>query len=154
MASSSSLQHEASDESIDTSPTVSNIGNVPSPRGLNAAAAEWTINYFVVGDESASSIKVNPDVTVDVLRELINTKLALVPPRHLTKLKLYRVDIADDVELVNNANQELTTKKQTDVLRSLHTLRSVFQGDPNKEKVQILIQLPLLPGEFLCTSIR
>jgi Crinkler effector protein N-terminal domain len=150
MASSSSLQHEASDERMDTSPNVSNTGNVPSPRGLNAAAAEWTINYFVVGDESASSIKVNPDVTVDVLRELINTKMELVPPRDLTKLKLYHVDIADDDDLVNNANQQLATKT---VLRSLRTLRSVFQGDPNKEKVQVLIQPPL-PSEFLRPGIR
>ena len=151
MASSSSLQHEASDESIDTSPTVSNTGNVPSPRGLNAAAAEWTINYFVIGKESTSSINVKPEATVHVLRKLINKELELVPPKDILALRLYHVDLSDDVNLVNNADQ--ATQTQANVLQPLRILRSLFQGDPDKEKVQILVRPPS-PSEFLCTSIR
>ena len=153
MASSSSLQHEASEERIDTSPNVSNTGNVPSPRGLNAAAAKWTISYFIVGKKFPSSTEVNPEVSVDFLKKQINAETELVPLNEVTELRLYRVDIPDDVNLVKKAKEVLATKKEDHVLRPLHILRNIFRDDPDKEKVQILVRPPS-PSEFLCTSIK
>jgi hypothetical protein len=137
-----------------TDPNVTNTDNVPNPGGLNAAAAKWTINYFVVGKGFPSSTEVNPEVSVDFLKKQINTEMELVPRKEVTELRLYRVDIPDDVNLVNKANEEFATKEEDDVLRPLHILRTLFRGDPDKKKVQILVRPSPLPSEFLRAGIR
>jgi hypothetical protein len=143
----SSLQHEASDERMDTNPDISNT-DATSRGGLNAAAAKWTINYFVVGDESSSSTEVNPEMSVDLLKKQINTELELIPRKYITKLRLYHVDIPDDDNLVNKANEQVVNKKEGDVLRSSEKLSAVFLGPPVNGKVHILVQPPQT-GEFL-----
>jgi hypothetical protein len=115
---------------MDTNPT--NMGDATSPGGLNAAAAKWTINYFVVGKGFPSSTEVNPEVSVDFLKKQINTELELVPRKDVTEFRLYRVDIPDDVNLVNKAKEQVATKKEGDVLRPLKKLSTVFPGPPRK----------------------
>jgi hypothetical protein len=125
---SHSLQHVASDERLGADPnSSSNTGNMTS---CEEAAAAWTIKYFVIGKELPCSIDVKPDVTVDILKKLINTQMELVPRRDITELSLYLLNIPDDDKLVENVKQKLTAEPPLAWLLTTYKLSRYYSTAP------------------------
>jgi hypothetical protein len=149
----SSLQHEASDERMDTNLNVPNTNDATSRGGLNAAAAKWRINYFVVGKEFPFLVDVEPETTVGELKKLINTELELVAHKETLALRLYLLNIPDGTKLAKRANDELATKGEDDVLLMTDELRDHYPASPPKRNIHILVKPPS-PSEFLHTDLR
>jgi hypothetical protein len=110
---------------MDTNLNVPNTNDATSRGGLNAAAAKWRINYFVVGKEFPFLVDVEPETTVGELKKLINTELELVAHKETLALRLYLLNIPDGTKLAKRANDELATKGEDDVLLMTDELRVV-----------------------------
>lgn len=101
----------------------------------------WTIFCLFVSEKVPFSIKIQPDATVDELKEAIKEKTRVgFDESDARSLTLFKVDIPDDDDLEENANQLLTTEPKA--LRATVKLSKLYEAAPPEEMVHILVQHP------------
>ncbi|KAF9086616.1 hypothetical protein BGX27_003151, partial [Mortierella sp. AM989] len=106
------------------------------------AIARMTIKLFCIidGDSTAFSVKIEPEDTVDDLKDAIKKKQSpLFDHIRASELNLWSVDVADDgipVNLINVESKTLLTK-------STNEISEVFGTTPPKKTIHVIVQRPL-----------
>jgi Crinkler effector protein N-terminal domain len=105
--------------------------------------AKWTIFCLVFDEYSPFSVKIQPDATVDDLKDAIKAKKQ---PQFdgfaADSLTLYLVNLPEDDNLVENVKQLLTVEPPLVSLKATKQLSVLFPGVPAAETVHILVKTP------------
>jgi hypothetical protein len=113
----------------------------------------YTIFCLIIDKDDVFLVKIRPDATVYELKKEINAEKKLVASEHASNLKLFKVNIEDDDDLVEKAKQHLNTQPPPKPLRPTNKLSALFTEAPAEETVHILVQIPQT-GEFLRAGVR
>ena len=100
----------------------------------------YTIFCLVLEEKTAFSVKIEKNETVDELKKLVKRERSDVfADIAFVSLELYRVDIADNKNLVANVNKKM--ERQPTALRGTHKIANMRVGAPKDKVIHIVVKL-------------
>jgi Crinkler effector protein N-terminal domain len=103
----------------------------------------YTIFCLVFGEDTPFSVTIQPNRTVDALKDAIKSKKQpVLDYLAASSFVLYLITIPDDDDLATNVRQQFNSNPAPKPLKATSRLSTLFPDTPAEETVHIVVQIP------------